>query len=190
MDRRIPKLIIVTGRPGAGKSTLAKWLSQELEIPLVSKDNVREVLFERLGWKDRTWAQMLGRASIDIMFYFAERQLEIGCSLIMDNAFDPKMSETRFESLQTKYLAEIVQIVCNADNDTLFHRFQLRSISGNRHPGHGDEAVLTKLKANLAKDQSPVMKIVSKIIEIDTTDFSKIEYQGILRQVKLAIRQE
>ena len=183
----MPKLIIVTGRPGAGKSTLAKWLSKELQIPSVSKDNVREVLFDRLGWEDRKWAQILGRASIDIMFYVAERQLEVGKSLILDNAFDPKLSEGKLEALRTKYLVEIVQIVCNADADTLFRRFEERSISGNRHPGHGDEVVLTEMKTNLARDQSPVMEIKSKIIEIDTTDFSKIEYQKILSQVRVTV---
>jgi dephospho-CoA kinase len=58
-----PIIIIVTGRPAAGKSTLAKWLSQELKFPLVSKDSIREQLFDRLGSKDRKWAQELGKAS-------------------------------------------------------------------------------------------------------------------------------
>ena len=65
-----PTIVIVTGRPAAGKSTLAKRLSQELMLPLVSKDDIREELFDRLGWKDRKWAQDLGKASIDMMFYF------------------------------------------------------------------------------------------------------------------------
>ena len=71
-------IIIVTGRPAAGKSTLAKWLSQELKLPVVSKDNIREELFERLGWKDRKWAQELGKASVDMMFYFARAELAVG----------------------------------------------------------------------------------------------------------------
>jgi predicted kinase len=69
-----PRLIIVTGRPASGKTTLARWLAQEIHLPVVSKDSIREVLFERLGWKDRPWAQLLGRVSIDLMFHFAEMQ--------------------------------------------------------------------------------------------------------------------
>ena len=72
----VPYLIVVTGRPGAGKTTLARWLAQELQIPLISKDSIREVLFERLGWNDRAWAQLLGRATVDLMSYFAQMQLE------------------------------------------------------------------------------------------------------------------
>jgi dephospho-CoA kinase len=42
MDLYHSNIIIVTGRPAAGKSTLAKWLSQELKLPLVSKDSITE----------------------------------------------------------------------------------------------------------------------------------------------------
>ena len=71
-----PTIIVVTGRPAAGKSTLAKWLSQKLKLPLVSKDSIREELFDRLGWKDRKWAQELGKASVDMMFILREPSLK------------------------------------------------------------------------------------------------------------------
>ncbi len=188
MSKQKPQLIITTGRPAAGKSTLSKWLSKELGMPFVSKDNVREVLFNRLGWKDRKWAQMLGRTSVDIMFYFAETQLEAGCSLILDNSFDPSLSAARFQALKTKYGVETIQIVCNSDRDTLFNRFRERAKTGNRHPGHGDDDVLDELRTYLAKEQSLVMDIGGSIIEIDTTDFSKVNYQAILNEVKSAMQ--
>jgi predicted kinase len=122
-----PQLIIVAGRRASGKTTLANWLARELWIPVVSKDSIREVLFERLGWKDRPWAQLLGRASIDLMFYFAEVQLEARCSLILDNAFDPALSVPRFRDLTARYRAETIQIVCNADAEALFERFKARA---------------------------------------------------------------
>src|SRR5688572_31908679 len=98
-----PTIIIVTGRPAAGKSTIAKWLSQELKLPLVSKDSIREELFNCLGWKDRDWAQVLGKASVDMMFYFARAELEVGHSIIMDNSFHPLISNHRFQTLKEEY---------------------------------------------------------------------------------------
>jgi predicted kinase len=178
-----PQLIIVTGRPGAGKTTLAKWLAQELQIPFISKDSIREVLFERLGWNDRAWAQLLGRATVDLMFYFAQMQLEVGHSLILDNAFDPALSSPRFRDLKTRHHAETLQIVCNADRETLFQRFKARAMSGNRHPGHGDEHVFDQLRSHLARERSPILEIGGTIIEVDTTDFKQVDYQGILKQV-------
>jgi predicted kinase len=179
-----PTIIIVTGRPAAGKSTLAKWLSQELQLPLVSKDNIREELFDRLGWKDRPWAQELGKASIDMMFYFARAELAVGHSLIMDNSFHPPISNPRFRALKEEYHAESIQIVCDAARDTLFERFKRRADSGTRHPGHGDQAVLDELYGNLANDSSRVLDIGGCVIRVDTTDFEKIDYPKILEQVK------
>jgi predicted kinase len=188
MSEQKPQLLIITGRPAAGKSTLSKWLSKELGIPFVSKDNVREVLFSVLGWKDRKWAQLLGRASIDIMFYFAEMHLEVGCSLILDNSFDPRLSTPRFVALINKHNAETIQLVCNSDQETLFNRFRERAKADDRHPGHGDDDVLGKLHAYLAEEIPLVMDIGGSIIEIDTTDFSKMDYPAILNEVKQAMQ--
>src|SRR4051812_32383267 len=105
------QLIIVTGRPAAGKSTLARLLGKELRLPVVSKDRVREVLFDQLGWSDRPWAQLLGRASIDLMFYLAETHLEAGSSLILDNSFDPSLSSARFQALKSRFDSDIIQII-------------------------------------------------------------------------------
>ncbi|RPI94305.1 MAG: ATP-binding protein [Chloroflexi bacterium] len=184
MDLIHPTLIIVTGRPAAGKSTLAKWLSQEIKLPLVSKDSIREELFDRLGWKDRKWAQDLGKASIDMMFYFARAELEVGHSIIMDNAFHPLVSKPRFQTLKEQYHAESIQIVCDSDRETLFRRFKTRADSGTRHPGHGDQAVLKDFYTNLANNSSQVLEIGGSVIEVDTTDFAKIDYQEILKRVK------
>ena len=152
-------IIIVTGRPAAGKSTLARWMSQELKLPLVSKDNIREELFDRLGWKDRKWAQELGKGSVDLMFYFAKAELAVGHSIIMDNAFYPPISNSRFQVLKENYQAESIQIVCDSDRETLFQRFRLRADSGNRHPSHEDQDVLEELYVNLADTASPMLEI-------------------------------
>jgi predicted kinase len=187
MDLPHPTIIIVTGRPAAGKSTLAKWLSQELKLPFVSKDRIREELFDRLGWKDRKWAQELGKSSVDMMFYFAKAELGVGHSIIMDNSFYPPVSNPRFQGLKKQYNAESIQIVCNSDPHTLFQRFKSRADSGVRHPGHGDFDVLEELSAYLADDSLHVLDIGGAVIEVDTTDFSKVNYPEILEKVKLLL---
>ena len=183
-------LIVVTGRPAAGKSTLARWLAAELQLPLVSKDPIREVLFDRLGWKDRPWAQLLGRASIDLIFYFAEAQLAAGRSLILDNAFAPSLSTERFRALQAQFGVPIIQLVCDAEAGTLLRRFDERAQAGSRHPGHGDQAVIESRKAWLASGGVPeplfshVMDLDGAVIKLDTTDFSQIDYPALLQQVQ------
>lgn len=43
------KLIIVAGMPGVGKTTLAKELSQKLNIPCLHKDSIKEKLYDSFG---------------------------------------------------------------------------------------------------------------------------------------------
>lgn len=177
-------LIIVTGRPAAGKSTLAKRLSQELKVPLVSKDEIREVLFDRLGWDDRPWAQKLGVAGIGLMYYFARTQLLSNGSIILDNAFDPGVTTPQIITLQAETEAKIIQIICNADSDILFNRFFDRSKSGGRHLGHRDDNVEESLKAYFAKNYSPTMDLEGLTIEVDTADFVSISYEWVTEKIR------
>jgi hypothetical protein len=142
-----------------------------------------------LGSKDREWAQTLGKASVDMMFYFARAELEVGRSIIMDNTFSPVLSVPRFNELKNQYGAHIIQIICTADNEVLFDRFKARYESGIRHPGHGDEEVLKGLMDFLKNGCSPKMDIDGSVIEVDTTDFSKVDRQTILEQLKTLIEQ-
>ena len=178
-------LIIVTGRPAAGKSTLAKQLSQELKIPLVSKDEIREVLFDRLGWDDRPWAQKLGVVSIDLMYYFAKTQLLSGGSIILDNAFDPEVTTPQIIALQAATQAKIIQIICNAESELLFNRFFERAKKGGRHPGHRGDKVAEPLRGYLARNHSPKMDLYGQTIELDTTDFSSINYFELSEKIRV-----
>lgn len=45
--------ILVTGIPAAGKSTMAETLAENLKLPVISKDTVKELLFDCVGFRSR-----------------------------------------------------------------------------------------------------------------------------------------
>ena len=45
-------LIIINGAPCTGKTTLGRKLAKQLRLPFLSKDGIKEVLFDTLGWED------------------------------------------------------------------------------------------------------------------------------------------
>ena len=73
-----PLLVIVTGPPCTGKTTLARRLAADLGLPLMSKDTIKETLFEVLGVPDRAGSKRLGGASMELLYTFIEAQLAAG----------------------------------------------------------------------------------------------------------------
>ncbi|MCI8615056.1 MAG: hypothetical protein HFJ01_08135, partial [Lachnospiraceae bacterium] len=63
--------ILVTGIPAAGKSTMAQILSERMKLPVISKDTIKELLFDNAGFQSRAEKVNLGIASMEIMYYVA-----------------------------------------------------------------------------------------------------------------------
>ena len=96
-------IVIINGPPGAGKSTLALRLADEFRLPLLMRDQIKEVLFDTLGWKDREWSMKLGGASYELLFHRLEGQLKARKAAIIESPFLPKnLSKNNFALLQMK----------------------------------------------------------------------------------------
>ena len=70
--------VLVTGIPAAGKSTMAEVLSERLKLSVISKDAVKELLFDNVGFQSREEKVNLGIASMEMMYYVAGQFMEGG----------------------------------------------------------------------------------------------------------------
>jgi len=176
------KIIIITGYPGTGKTTLGKHLAEKYNIPFISKDGIKEILFDALGWKDREWSMKLGGASYDIMFYLAKSLLLCDRPFILETYFS-RISEKELKSLRDSFNISPLQIICDATADIIKKRVKKRYESGERHPGHVDH-IRTQDLEEMIKKNYPKLEIGGKYLRVDTNDFKKIDYQGIYNFLK------
>jgi predicted kinase len=179
------KLIIVTGLPGSGKTSIAQSLQHKLNMPLVSKDSIKEVLFDELGYFDREWSKKIGQASFTLMDAQIKELLSRHISIIVEANFKPDFDSKKFQKWIDTYNCSAVQIVCKANNQVLFDRFKQRALSNERHPGHDDANQVDEWRAYFSDPnlQTLPLDIASKVIEVDTLDFNTVSIEKIAKQI-------
>jgi adenylate kinase family enzyme len=91
VDRRI---VLITGSPGAGKSTLALPLAAALGFPLLSKDHIKETLHDALDAPagDLASSRRLGAVAMALIWALAERCPQ---AAVLEANFLPGHPDTR-----------------------------------------------------------------------------------------------
>lgn len=95
-----PKCIIVTGRPGSGKNTLANKLARALWMPLVSRDEIKEGYVNTFGVKHDALPPDANALATDLFFEIVEYHLERNISVVIEAAFQHKVWEPRIEKIR------------------------------------------------------------------------------------------
>jgi predicted kinase len=183
-ERPAPFLIIVTGLPATGKSTLARYLAQELQLPLLYKDGIKERLFDALGWRDRHWSQKLSMATYALLYDMLELHLQAKTSLILESNFTPSRDNKRFHDLFRRYEVFPYQILCYANGDILWQRFKKRIGSPERHPGHIEASALPEFEPIIRQGYQQPLDLKGPLLELDTTTYpSPTTYHTIVEQL-------
>jgi predicted kinase len=158
---RLPLLIVVTGMPSSGKTTVAEALACELRLPLIAKDEIKESLYESLGAEDVAASGRLGAAAYALIFALVRRMLGSGVSLIVEANFF-RDQEAEFSMLPSHGL---IQLHCEAPLPVLIERYANRS----RHPGHQDAEKINELPARFESGVHSPLRLDSELIQLDTT---------------------
>ena len=185
MALSLPYVIIINGPPGVGKTTLGKKIADELQLPFISKDNIKDLLFENLGWEDREWSKKLGGASFELMYHFIETLIIAQKSLIVETAFNTKFATSQFTTLKEKTNYHPIQIICKADLKTCYKRFHQRAISGDRHPGHVDQNTSWETyRDTFPTNQYGPLDIGGEIIDVDLSNLDCVDINTILNEIR------
>ena len=172
-------VVLVVGRPAAGKTVVARAIAERFGLPVVAKDDVKELLFDALGTGDREWSKRLGRATFDVLDLLIERLLAARASFVVDAAFDAAVAGDRFRSWQEAYGFRTVQVHCTAPRQVLLDRFAARA-GADRHPGHVDAANLDEYAASLDVPRQEVFDLPGPVLEAAADADGRLDVDAVL----------
>ena len=193
-------LIILSGLPASGKSTVARVLQEAFPYPILEKDRMKECLFDTLGFQSHEEKRQLDAAAARILLQVTEDILTTGGSAILDNNFDIAAGAALLE-LQRRCRPRSVTLLLTADEAVLYERYLARDVAHTRHPGHavsdrypplpGDPEVAPMEREGFARrylDRG--MGQVSwdgPVLTVDTTNLEALDRDALLARVRSAL---
>ena len=192
--------ILVAGMPAAGKSTMANVIAEKWSLPVISKDSIKEFLYDTIGFQSREEKVNLGIASMEIMYYVAGQLMKAGQPFILENNFE-HASKEGIRTLLDKYEYAALTITLTGDYRVIYQRFLERDISPARHRGHvvndcypeKKKRTSEEIKAAAISYEDYVhaaeyrgfdtFSVDGEHIKVDVTDFSRIDMEALFSQI-------
>ena len=191
------ELIIVAGMPATGKSTVAAGLAEAFQYPILEKDNIKEVLFDTVGFENYPQKRKLDIAANGVLLHVLELMLKANSSVIVVNNFDTE-SACRLCGLMETYRPRSVTVFLNGDAQVLYQRYIQRDNQHKRHLGHilqehyppheGDSLDYTmtieEFDEKFFKRGMDQFRCPGERIDLDMTDFDAVCVEDVARQIR------
>lgn len=135
----LPLLVVVTGRPGSGKTTLAHSLARAVRCPAVCRDEIKEGFVNTIR-PAAPHSDEVHRKVYDVFFDTVKSLLERQVTLVAEAAFQHKLWAPKLTSLQN--ISRIRVVVCAIDPTLARKRHIERGLADpQRERFHDDPAV-------------------------------------------------
>lgn len=194
--------ILVSGIPAAGKTFYANYLASDLSIPIISKDQIKELLFDAVGYRSREEKMRINELSTEIMCFFAKQLMESNKAFILESNFEIRSKDGINKLLtQFDYIGITINLV--GDYKIMYKRFLERNRSADRHPGHIVNDYYPRTVTEIDYEQVTYSQYVSEIqnrgmdkfdigisLRFDTTDIDNFEWEMATRQVRKVLMEQ
>lgn len=100
---------------------MAVLLGEQLGLPVISKDIIKEVMYDDVGFQSREEKVKLGTASVNIMYYIAEQLMKTNQPFILENNFETISREPLLGILE-RYSYTAITIALTGDYSIIYKR--------------------------------------------------------------------
>jgi predicted kinase len=155
---------MVSGAPASGKSTLARALADAFGYTLLSKDTIKESLYDSLGTplgssvdSPAKLSRLMSRAAMGVLWSLAPCCPQV----ILEANFRPRSQHEaeRFTALEGRKL----EVFCRCTPAEAARRFRARATATRHHPAHSMKTLSAEL---LEEFDRPVG--LCPVIDVDT----------------------
>jgi predicted kinase len=179
-----PLLILVTGLPCTGKTSLARQIAARLGVPLIYKDGIKEILFDHLGRSNRAWSKTLSSVTYQVMLHLIQALLTAGTSLVVEANFTAEIWNPQLRKVADRCDFKTFEVLCITNGLVLLDRFRARGIIGTRHPGHLDQLVIHEMEDLVHQGVTGHLDLGGGFLEVDTTDFDQLNIEDIITTIQ------
>jgi predicted kinase len=137
MNTNVPNLIVVTGTPGSGKTTLAHKLAKEIGCPAICRDEIKEGYVITQNKSHDELGDGVNAEIYDVFFEIVDIYLRYGITVVIEAAFQHKVWVPRLNEI--KNVAKLKLLICDVDPSVALKRRQRRLLAKpNREKFHGE----------------------------------------------------
>jgi predicted kinase len=168
------RLVLVSGPPASGKTTIAGPLAAELGFSLLAKDRIKETLHDWLaqGEPDLAWSRRLGAASMEVLWALAAD----APAVVLEANFWP--DDPRVRERLAALAARPVEVFCKCPAQEYRRRYAQRATS--RHVVHVDSHRMQLPDEAFTRSDRPLG--VGVVLTVDTT--VPVDIPALAREVR------
>ncbi|MDJ0706332.1 MAG: AAA family ATPase [Leptolyngbyaceae cyanobacterium MO_188.B28] len=176
---KLPILVVVTGRPGSGKTTLAHALAREIRCPAICRDEIKEGLVNTTNNSGEPGDDIAWKV-YDVFFETLGLLLSHSITLVSEAAFQHKLWEPKL--FQLEKIARIRIVHCAIDPKLARSRFIQRALSDpKRTRFHNDGAMVEAIdgtEAPISNYKPPIFD--APTLTVDTSDGYQPKFEAIV----------
>ena len=194
-------IIVLAGMPASGKSTVAAKLSAAFSLPVLAKDELKEALFDTVGFRCYAEKRMLDHAANAVLLRAVRAMLSAGQSVILDNNFD-QLSARALDDLTEEFGARCVTVFLGGDTEAFYRRYVERDRAHLRHPGHvvqehypllpGETAdhdmTREEFREKFEKRGMAEIRLRGERIDVDATNPATINVETLIGQIRAILK--